>query len=257
MLELALLITGLLIATVSSTVGLAGGAFMVPALVLIFGLPMQTAVGVSLFAIMFMTISATVAYATRKRIDYKVGLLFDTLDVPGAILGAYITTLIAPRLLAGMFGGLLLVIAAYMIWRKNSKMKAGSSHNLLGIPHKLFIYCMLGSLLSGVVSAMFGVGGGIIDETVMIILLGMSIHTSAGTAMFGMAITTIAAVIPHWFLGNVSLYYAIPLAIGCVAGGQFGPYISSRTRANVLKKILGVIFIIIGLRMLLLPYITT
>jgi uncharacterized membrane protein YfcA len=111
MIEPTLILLGLLIATLSSMIGLAGGAFMVPALVLIFGLATQNAVGVSLFAIMFTTISATAAYAVQGKIRYKVGLLLDTLDAPGAVLGAYATTLIASKWLAGMFGGLLFFIA--------------------------------------------------------------------------------------------------------------------------------------------------
>ena len=255
MIEPTLILLGLLIATLSSMIGLAGGAFMVPALVLIFGLATQKAVGVSLFAIMFMTISATAAYAIQGRIRYKVGLLLDTLDVPGAVLGAYITTLIASKWLAGMFGGLLVFIASYIILKKNSRAGVNSNHEFLGLNMRVIIYCMIGSFVSGVVSAMFGIGGGVIDETVMIMMLGMSIHLSAGTAMFGMAITTVAAVIPHWFFGNISLDYAIPLAIGCVMGGQIGPYLSKRTRASTLRKILGAVFVVIGLRMLLVPLI--
>ena len=242
---------GLLIATISSMVGLAGGAFIVPALVLLFGLPTQNAVGVSLFAIMFMTISATVAYAIQKKINYKVGLLLDTLDVPGAVLGAYITTLIASVWLAGIFGGLLIAIAAYMIWKKNSK---ADSRKKFGFSRRVIYYCLFGSLMSGVASGMLGIGGGVVDETVMILLLGMSIHMSAGTSVFGMAITTVAAVIPHWLLENVLFGYAIPLAIGCVLGGQVGPYLSKHARASTLRKILGAIYIFIGLRMLLVPF---
>jgi hypothetical protein len=254
MIEPALILLGLLIATLFSMVGLAGGTLMVPALVLIFGLATQKAVGVSLFAIMFMTISATAAYAAQRRIHYKVGLLMDTLDVPGAVVGAYITTLIASKWLAGMFGGLLVFIALYIIWKKNSQAEVNSNHKILGLKTRVIIYCMIGSFVSGVVSAMFGIGGGVIDETVMIMMLGMSIHLSAGTAMFGMAITTVAAVIPHWFLGNILLEYAIPLTVGCVIGGQIGPYLSKRTRAGTLRKILGAVFIVIGLRMLLVPF---
>ena len=245
---------GLFIATVFSMVGLAGGVFMVPALVLIFGLSTQQAVGVSLFAIMFTTISATAAYAVRGRINYRVGLLLDTLDVPGAVLGAYLTTLIASRWLAGMFGGLLLFVATYLVTKKNSQSKADSNHKF-PFTTQVVVYCIAGSFVSGVVSAMFGIGGGIIDETVMILLLGMSIHLSAGTAMFGMAITTVAAVLPHWFLGNILLEYAIPLTIGCIVGGQIGPYLSGRVRASTLRKILGAVIIFIGLRMLLVPFI--
>ncbi len=233
-------------------VGLGGGTIFVPLLVLAFGLPTQNAVGVSLFAIMFMTVSATAAYAAQKRINYKVGLLLDTLDVPGAFLGAYITTLIAPRWLAGIFGGLVLIIAIFMILRKNSK-KAGSD-KALGLSARIVSYCILGSFISGIAAGMFGIGGGIIDETVMILLLGMSIHASAGTAMFGMAITTVAAVIPHGLLGNIVPEYAIPLAIGCIFGAQLGPILSKRTRASTLRKILGAMLIFISVRMLLVPY---
>ncbi|MGC8817430.1 MAG: TSUP family transporter [Candidatus Hadarchaeum sp.] len=113
---------------------------------------------------------------------------------------------------------------------------------------------MSGGFMSGLVSAIFGVGGGIIDEAVMILLLGMSIHLSAGRAMFGMAITTVAAVLPHRFLVNVLLGYAIPLTIGCVLGGQICPYLSGRVRAGALRKILGAVIIFVGLRMLLVPF---
>ncbi|MGC8817429.1 MAG: TSUP family transporter [Candidatus Hadarchaeum sp.] len=85
MIELILL--SLLIATVFSMVGLVGGVLIVPALVLLFSLTTQQAVGVSLFAVMFTTISATLTYAVRGKINYRVGLLLDTLDVPGAVVG--------------------------------------------------------------------------------------------------------------------------------------------------------------------------
>ncbi len=254
MIELTLIPLGLIIATLTSTIGLAGGTFLVPMLVLLFGLPAQNAIGVSLFSIMFMTVSATFAFAYRNRINYRVGLLLDTLDVPGAFLGAYITTLIASRWLAGAFGFLLLFIAAYMIWRRNSRAGVNFSKSI-PLSRRVVGYCMTGSFASGLVSGLFGIGGGVIDETVMILLLGMSIHVSAGTAMFGMAITTVAAFVPHWLFGNVLLDYAIPLAIGCVIGGQLGPYLSKRTRAVTLRRILGAAFVIIGIRMLLVPFI--
>ncbi len=253
MIELVLIPIGLLIAAFFTMVGLAGGSFIVPLLVLVFGVATQQAVGISLFAVMFTTISATLAFAAQKRIHFKIGLLLDTLDVPGALLGAYFTTLIASIWLAGMFGGLLVFIAAYMFWKKNSGREADLNHSPR-LSRRIIGYCMLGSLASGIVSAMFGIGGGVVDEMVMILMLGMTIHLSAGTAMFGMAITTVAAVIPHWLLGNIPLDYAVPLAIGCIIGGQIGPPLSKRTQASTLKKILAAVFIIIGLRMLTVPF---
>ncbi len=254
MIELILIPIGLLIAAFFSMVGLAGGSFIVPMLVLGFGLATQKAIGISLLAVMFTAVSATLAYAMQRKINFRVGLLLDTMDVPGAFLGAYLTTFIASTWLAGMFGGLLVFIAAYMFLRRKSSREIAADDSIR-MGRKTVGYCVLGSLASGIVSAMFGIGGGVIDEMVMILMLGMTIHMSAGTAMFGMAITTIAAFIPHWLLGNVIWDYAIPLAIGCAIGGQIGPYFSKRTEASTLKKILAAAFIIIGLRMLLIPFI--
>jgi len=254
MFELILIPVGIIVATFSSMVGLGGGTLIVPILALGLGIVTQEAIGISLFAVVFTTISATLAYAAQKRIHFRVGLLLDSLDVPGAFLGAYFTTLIASNWLAGMFGGLLATIAMYMFLKKSSRSSndAGASIRLC---KRTIGYCVFGSLASGVVSAMFGIGGGVIDEMIMILMLGMTVHMSAGTAMFGMAITTAAALIPHWLLGHVALAYAVPLAIGCVIGGQIGPLLSRRIDAGILKKILAVVFIVIGLRMLLIPFI--
>jgi len=254
MLELILIPAGLAIATFFSMIGLAGGSFFVPMLVLAFGLPAQKAVGCSLFAVMFTAISSTIAYAAQRRIHFKVGLLLDTLDVPGAFLGAYLTTLISSSWLAGMFGGLLIMLAARMFQR--SPAREITTPEALRLDRRVVAACVLGSFTSGVVSGLFGVGGGVIDEAFMILLIGMSVHLSAGTAMFGMAITTVAAVIPHWLLGNILPEYAAPLALGSVVGGQLGPYLSKRTPAPTLRRILVVVFIFLGIRMLLVPFLS-
>ncbi|MEM2874690.1 MAG: sulfite exporter TauE/SafE family protein [Candidatus Hadarchaeales archaeon] len=250
MIELLLFAVGLLIATVFSMVGLAGGTLIVPVLVLGFGLATQRAVGTSLFAVTFITISAAIMYGIQRRVHFKVGLLLDTMDVPGAIVGAYLTTLIHSNLLAGMFGALLLFISIHVFMRRNASGESGGG---LRLNSRTAGACVIGSFLSGMVSAMFGVGGGVVDELVMILVLGMAIHLSAGTAMFGMAITTVAAVIPHWLLGNVAIEYAIPLAIGGGAGGLIGAGLSGRVRALTLRRTLAVLIALIGLRMILVP----
>ncbi|MBC7218558.1 MAG: sulfite exporter TauE/SafE family protein [Hadesarchaea archaeon] len=255
MLELILIPIGLLIATFFSMIGLVGGSFIVPLLVLAFGLPTQKAIGVSLFTVMFTAISSTLAYAAQRKIHFKVGLLLDTLDVPGAFLGAYLTALIASNWLAAMFGGLLILLAVRMIQRRNSGREVELAGQLQ-LNRRVVAACVLGSLASGIVSGMFGVGGGIIDELVMIMMIGMSIRLSAGTAMFGMAITTVAAVIPHWLMGNVLLDYALPLTLGSLIGGQIGPYLSKRTQPATLRRILAVVFVVIGVRMFLVPFLS-
>lgn len=256
MIELLLFLTGLLVATICSLVGLGGGVLIVPILVLGFGLRTQHAIGVSLMMMTFTTISATLAYASQKRINYKVGVLLDVFDVPGALLGAFITTLLASNILAGLFGCLLLIISIHIIKKKD---KQDGENNVKQVDFKLSsrtIYlCILTSFVSGLASGMFGAGGGTIDMIAMVLVLEMSPYIATGTSEFGMALTNIAALIPHLFLGNVILQTAVPITIGAFIGAQLGPAISKLIRVPTLRKILGVVLFVVGLRMLMAFYI--
>jgi len=205
------------------------------------GLSIHQAMGTSLFAIWVTSCSATVAYALQRRIDYRVGLLLDSLDVPGGILGAYLTALFSAHFLRTAFGIFLLFLSLYIVLRKGE-----GTTSLPPLSATLILVALLGSFGSGLVSGFFGIGGGIVDELVMLLALGMSIKLSAGTAMFGMALTTGAAFFPHFFLGHFSLPHALLLAIGCAIGGQLGARISRRLPASVLRMVLGAVIAFVG-----------
>jgi uncharacterized membrane protein YfcA len=236
-----LLFAALLVSSVFSSVGLGGGMLLVP-LLLWSGLSIHQAIGTSLFAIWVVSCSATIAYAFQRRIDYRVGLLLDSLDVPGGIVGAYLTALFTPHLLRTIFGILLLLISPYLVLRKGD-----GTASLPPLTVRLIFVTVLGSFASGVVSGFFGIGGGIVDELVMLFALGMSIKLSAGTAMFGMALTTGAAFFPHLFLGHFSFCHALLLAIGCAIGGQLGARLSRKLPAPLLRKVLGVVIAFVGI----------
>jgi uncharacterized membrane protein YfcA len=240
-----LLFAALLISSVFSSIGLGGGMLLVP-LLLWSGLSIHQAIGTSLFAIWMTSSSASLGYALKRRIDYRVGLLLDSLDVPGGILGAYLTTLFSSGFLRVAFGISLVFISIYLILRRGE-----GTTSLPPLTATLILAAVLGSFASGLVSGFFGIGGGIVDELVMLLVLGMSIKLSAGTAMFGMALTTGAAFFPHLFLGHFSPSHAVFLAIGCVVGGQMGVRISQRAPARTLRMVLSVAIASVGVGLIL------
>ena len=79
---------GFIISVPSSMVGHGGGFLIVPILILIFQLPAKNAIAVSLVAICGTAFSATIGYMRQKRVDYKLGFLYDVLEVPGVVIGA-------------------------------------------------------------------------------------------------------------------------------------------------------------------------
>ncbi len=112
------------------------------------------------------------------------------------------------------------------------------------------ILAMTSSLMSGLVTGLAGLGGGITDTTTMI-LLGIPTHIAIATSEFAMALTNGAGVLAHGILQNISIEYAIPLTIGTILGAQIGVLVAKRTKRKTLKKILSVVAFLLSLRLIL------
>lgn len=255
-----------LTATIPSVMaGLAGGSFIVPALLILFKMPTKNAAASTIVALLFGVTSATINYVRQRRVDYKIGLLFDIMDIPGVIVGAYISELLSSSLLALLLGLLLIILSLRMfIW--NNGLKEVKTHESKAVWHRkiadssgrVFTYSLskrdlalsqIGSLLSGMITGLFGLGGGTVDASFMIIM-GLPPHVAAATAMFGMTITKISGVIVHGLLGNILIEFALPLSVGTIIGSQVGSLLAKRIKGKTLKTILGVSLLLTGMRLL-------
>src|SRR5690606_9124218 len=87
-------ILGILIGTISALLGVGGGFFYVPVLVMAFGLDPRIAVGTSLAIITATTLSATVGYRRQGRILKKSVLCLALPGIAFAALGALVTVFI-------------------------------------------------------------------------------------------------------------------------------------------------------------------
>jgi len=79
---------------IAAMIGVVGGVFIVPGLCLIFNLKPRVAFGTSLATIIFTTLSSTMNYSRQKRIGCRVDLVLAIATIPGALVGAYLTTLL-------------------------------------------------------------------------------------------------------------------------------------------------------------------
>ncbi|MGI0039770.1 MAG: sulfite exporter TauE/SafE family protein, partial [Nitrososphaera sp.] len=86
-----LIAVGLGAGTLGSMLGVGGGIIMVPALAFM-GLPPAQIASTSLFAVTSTSVSSTVAYSRQKRIDYRVGIEMAASAIPGAVIGALISS---------------------------------------------------------------------------------------------------------------------------------------------------------------------
>jgi uncharacterized membrane protein YfcA len=109
-------IEGLLVGGVTGLVGAGGGFLIIPALVLLAGLPMKQAVGTSLLIIALKSlIGFTGDLGSSLEIDYVFMLIFSAFAMVGIIVGSYLTKYIPNEKLKPAFGWFVMVMGVYIL----------------------------------------------------------------------------------------------------------------------------------------------
>ena len=258
MIEYLLPLFGFLIGTIASMVGIGGGVFIVPLLALLYGFDPSQAVGTSLTSIIFTSIASTLNYSRQKRIYYKTGILLAITTVPGAYLGAYLTSLLSSRELGLIFGLFLIFVALRMIasFHVSTKNTERENHNvkseadLFNSRTKLLSGIAL-SFFGGLASGLLGIGGGALLVPIMTLVMAIPIHFAVATSMFTMIFTSTSGVTQHYMLGNIQIAHALALALGTIFGAQLGAYSSKRISSKNLRRIFGIVLIIVSIRMII------
>lgn len=108
--------TGMGVGLLTGLAGVGGGFLIVPALVLVAGVPMKRAVGTSLVVIGLSTLSALAAYRGQVSISWGVVGLFTALAVAGAVVGTRAARRVPAGQLRRWFGMLVLVLALFTLY---------------------------------------------------------------------------------------------------------------------------------------------
>lgn len=105
-------------------------------------------------------------------------------------------------------------------------------------PHRsarFFITCVAIGLIAGLLSGMFGVGGGTVIVPMLVLLLGFDQRLAAGTSLAAIVPTATVGVIAYATTGSVAWIPALILAGGAVIGAQIGTWLLARLNQNALR----------------------
>ncbi|MFW9967599.1 MAG: sulfite exporter TauE/SafE family protein [Candidatus Thorarchaeota archaeon] len=235
-----------------ASVGMSGGAYRTPLLIIVFGLGAEMAAATSLFSALFVAIVSTAAFARYKPnpILVRMGLAFALVTVPFSLVGVALRTSIGDDFILRLIFAILLFPAAIMMLfaerteREDHPSQIAASDIYQSSKARLGI-AFLGILGGGVASGLLGVGGGVIIVPVLCILLDMPILIAAATSMFTMIFTTSAGTIMNYFMlpnyGDLStfMFFGLAMGVGMIIGGQIGPRYTCRIDAVFLKRVFG------------------
>jgi len=128
--HLKIVLDGLTVGILTGLVGVGGGFLIVPALVLLGGLPMHLAVGTSLLVVAMKSASGFYKYLhllpeQGYQMHWDIVLLFATLGIVGSLFGGRIAASIPQLTLRRGFAGFLVVMGIFILWQNLPKVLHG------------------------------------------------------------------------------------------------------------------------------------
>jgi hypothetical protein len=249
-----LLILGIAAGILSGMFGIGGGVVIVPVLVTLFAFELRHGIATSLGALMMpVTILAVITY-------YRAGMLriFTAVFVSaglfiGVVLGAQIQDALNLNNLEVLYGIFLL----YNAWRflePRKWLKLVTTSTVVKDPvTDAPWYLLLGvGFTAGIISAMFGVGGGLVTVPLLVAVLHFDQKVAVGTSLGALLPpTTIGAVLNDYSQGLLNVAAAALVAVGLLFGALAGARITISLPTKTIKRLYGFFLLIVGLRFIL------
>ena len=252
---LAMLAGGVAAGMFGSLLGLGGGILIVPLLTLGFGLPVREAIGVSLVSVIVTSGASAAVYLERRVANLRLGMVLELFTAIGAIVGGTIAFLLDERLVAGLFTALLVYVAVTMARRPTREPAetalagepeapesptgalATMTGSLAGEGYRVSRLGpgAIGSIFAGIISALLGIGGGLVKGPVMHLLMGVPLRVATATSNLMIGITASTSAIVYLLRGGIDPFVAGPTAVGVFVGASIGSRAAHRLNLRLLR----------------------
>jgi uncharacterized protein len=219
---------GIFTGVLSGLLGIGGGLLMVPALT-VFGVPLVQATATSLVGVFLSSISGSLRNLSAGELNWRVSLVLAGFGIITAQVGAWLGNRLPDALLSVAFAVLLLVTIYLMNLRQRLQRQQAGSENqksqagakVEATSSRLGATAGIG-LLAGVLSGLFGVGGGVVMVPLQMLFLGETIKAAVRTSLGAIVAIAISGLAQHTWNGNVLWIPGLCLGMGGVLGAQFG-----------------------------------
>ena len=206
--------------------------------------------------------AAAGVYLERHAANLRLGMYLEVFTATGALLGGLVAFLLPEKVLAGLFAALLAYTAFSMARRSRAPAAPpsldavvdaegaardagqGSSSPARSLaddvagpgyrPRRLGVGAG-GSLGAGVLSALLGVGGGVVKVPLMHLAMGVPLKAATATSNLMVGVTAAASAIVYLVLGGIAPYIAGPTAVGVFAGALVGSRLAARIDVRLLR----------------------
>jgi uncharacterized membrane protein YfcA len=254
-----------------SLTGLGGGVIVTPVLTLFLGVDIRYAIGASLVSVIATSSGAAAAYVKDGLSNIRIGMFLEIATTLGAVFGAFLGTHISTKILAVIFG-LILLQSAWSTAREHrntsnplppdplgESLQLNGTYTNNGQPEPYQVHrvktgfaLMLGA---GTISGLLGIGSGSLKVIAMDSAMQLPFKVSAATSNFMIGVTAAASASLYLSRGYVLPAIAMPVMLGVllgsIAGARFLPILPVKLLRRVFAIVVGIIavqMIVSGIR---------
>ncbi|MGO3147375.1 MAG: sulfite exporter TauE/SafE family protein [Leucobacter sp.] len=213
---ISLLLVGVAGGLLSGLFGIGGGTIIVPALALWLAMPQKISAGTSVAAILPTAIVGSISYAVQGNVDWVAALLLAMGIVAGAQLGTYLLARIPVGAVQWSFMGFLAVVIV-SLWFVVPSREAEITINLV-----LGALLIVTGFITGILSGVLGVGGGVVVVPVLMFFFGSSDLIAKGTSLLMMIPGSISATLGNLRRHNVDFRAATLVGLAACICVPFG-----------------------------------
>ncbi len=249
-----------------SLTGLGGGVVIVPLLTLAFHIDIRYAIGASLVSVIATSSGAAAAYVREGYSNIRVGMFLEIATTVGAITGALVAIHLPLRVIAIIFG-LVLLYSAYISYRpptqdshaeKTGRLASAlrldgsyptsegtKSYHVQGVPAGFGIM-----YLAGVLSGILGIGSGAVKVLAMDRAMHLPFKVSTTTSNFMIGVTAAASAGIYLNRGYIDPGLAMPVMLGVLLGSILGASVLAKARVPLLRAVFSIVIAALAVEMI-------
>jgi uncharacterized protein len=251
--------------------GMASGIFVVPILTMFFRIDIHTAIGASIISVIACSCGSAAPFLKARLTNVRLAIVLEVATTLGALCGVIVGSLISTPVLYFIFAVVLLFSAQQMLARRRERLQTSPERmgkrpwtlelnstypdSALGRDiHYSIQRLPLGMTLmygAGLLSALLGIGSGVLKIPAMDIVLRLPIKVSSATSNFMIGVTAAASAAAYFVRGDIVTAVAAPIAVGSVLGAAMGARILMRVSNEKLRVMFVCVLVALGAQMLL------
>lgn len=238
---LVLAVLGALTGLLSGLFGIGGGVVLVPMLVMFLGFQQRLAAGTSVAAILPAAIVGGIGYGVQGNVDWITAIALAVGVIVGAQIGSYLLSRVPTGFLRWLFMAFLAAVVV-SLWFVVPQRDAEIDKSTI-----VLVLLVVTGLVTGVLSGLLGVGGGVVVVPVLMFFFGASDLIAKGTSLIMLIPGSISGTLGNMRRKNVDLRAAAVLGIaasilspvGSVVATHIPPFWSNVAFSLLLAFVLG------------------